>query len=66
MWVGKLEKDDAHIFLTEAGAINIRCVRRLPVRVATKRSNAKSMRSAVEPAIRSSSAQRTQHNAASR
>ncbi|CAE7226937.1 unnamed protein product [Symbiodinium sp. CCMP2592] len=30
VWAGKLERDDSHVVLTEAGALNVRSVRRLP------------------------------------
>ena len=30
VWAGKLERDDGHVVLTEAGAMNVRSVRRLP------------------------------------
>ncbi|CAE7273855.1 unnamed protein product [Symbiodinium sp. CCMP2592] len=30
VWTGKLERDDSHVVLTEAGALNVRSVRRLP------------------------------------
>ena len=30
VWAGKLERDDSHVVLTEAGAMNVRSVRRLP------------------------------------
>ncbi|CAE7197770.1 unnamed protein product [Symbiodinium sp. CCMP2592] len=30
VWAGKLERDDTHVVLTEAGALNVRSVRRLP------------------------------------
>ena len=38
MWVGRLERDDTHIILSEAGALTVRSVRRLPPAVQTQAS----------------------------
>ncbi|CAE7412283.1 unnamed protein product, partial [Symbiodinium sp. CCMP2592] len=37
VWAGKLERDDSHVVLTEAGALNVRSVRRLPPEPGTTR-----------------------------
>ena len=60
VWAGKVERDDSHVVLTEAGAMKVRSVRRLPQEPTPDRRCAQGVRSTAEPKVRPSSASRAQ------
>ena len=60
VWAEKLERDDSHVVLTEAGAMKVRSVRRLPQEPTPDRRCAQGVRSTAEPKVRPSSASRAQ------